>query len=165
MMLPTWAVTSLLMIVGALLWTVPSGEWYSYADIAPVRSRWWLNLMLFAVMAALNLPLQAAAAMSLVQRKGAIWVTVGAFIVWIGSAFMAVTLGGWAMTYYVATDPAVDVGAATALLDRFAHDPRLFAFAQPGSLLVSVGSIVVAVVALALGWYAYRRASVRLATK
>jgi membrane protein implicated in regulation of membrane protease activity len=87
---------------------------------------------------------------------------------------------------------------ATALLDRFAHDGHLFAVGQPGSLMVSIGTILAgvglirsrvlplwipvlsilavggtflpswgpvslitnipaAVVAVAIGWFAYRR--------
>jgi hypothetical protein len=193
-------VTSAFLIIGGLLWTVPSGDWYAYADIEPVRASWWLNLTLLAATFSVGVPLQAVAAMSLVRRRGSVWVTVGAFLSWIGSALLAVTLGGWAMTYYVATDPGLDAGAATALLDRFATDGHLFGFGQPGSLMISLGTIVVAVglirarvvplwlpilslvtvlgmflpawgvlslianvpsaaVAVALGWYAYRRAA------
>jgi len=191
-------VTSAFLIIGGLRWTVPSGEWYGYADIEPVRASWWLNLTLLAATFGVGVPLQAVASMSLVRRRGSVWVTIGAFVTWIGSALVAVTLGGWAMTYYVATDPGLDAGAATALLDRFATDGHLFGFGQPGSLMISLGTILVAVglirarvvplwipivslitvlgtflpswgvmslianvpsavVAIVLGWYAYRR--------
>jgi hypothetical protein len=194
------AVTAAFQVIGCLLWTVPSGEWYDYADIAPVRASFFLDVTLIAATIALAIPLQAVAAMSLVRRRGAVWVTVGGFLAWIGSTLVAASLGGWAMTYYVTTDPGLDRGAATALLDRFAHDGHLFAFGQPGSLMITIGGIVAAVglirgravplwipvvwlltaagtflpswgpmsliagipsavVGIAIGWYAYRRAA------
>jgi hypothetical protein len=193
-------VTAVFQVIGCLLWTVPTGEWYDYADIAPVRGTFFINVTLLAATLALAVPLQAVAAMSLVRRRGAVLVTVGAFLAWIGSTLVAASLGGWAMTYYVATDPGLDRGAATALLDRFAHDGHLFAFGMPGSLMITIGGIVAAVglirgravplwipavwlltapgtflpswgpmsliagipsavVGIAIGWYAYRRAA------
>ena len=194
------AVSAVVQVIGGLLWTVPTGDWYSYADIAPVRGTFFLDVTLLAATIALAVPLQAVAAMSLVRLRGAVWVTVGAFLAWIGSALLAATLGGWAMTYYLATDPGLDRNAATALLDRFAHDGHLFAFGEPGSVMVTIGGIVAAVglirsravplwipvvwlvtaagtflpswgpvsliagipsaiVGIAIGWYAYRRAA------
>jgi hypothetical protein len=194
------AATSIAAAVGGLLWPAPAADWYSYADVAPVRETFWLVLTLVGAAVALGVPLQAAASMSLVRRRGATWVTIGAFTAWIGSALLAVTLGGWATTYYVTTGPGLDPGAAAALLDRFAHDGHLFAIGEPGSLLVSIGTILAgvglirsrvlplwipvlsmltvagtflpswgpvslvtnipaAVVAIAIGWSAYRRAA------
>jgi hypothetical protein len=165
-----------------------------------VRGAFFLDVTLLGATLALAVPLQAVAAMSLVRHRGAVWVTVGAFVAWIGSTLVAATLGGWAMAYYVATDPGLDRGAATALLDRFAHDGHLFAFGQPSSLMVTIGGIVAAIgvirgravplwipvvwlvtaagtflpswgplsliagipsaiAAMAIGWYAYRRAA------
>ena len=190
--------TSAYVAVGSLLWTEPAGDWFRYADIAPVRASWWLNLTLLGAAIALTVPLQALATMSLVRGRGATWVTIGSVLAWVGSALLAVTLGGWASTYHVATDPALDPAAATALLDRFAADARLFGVGQPGSLMISHGTILASVgilrsravprwipivllatvfgtilpswgpvslvanlpgtiVAIALGWYAYRR--------
>jgi hypothetical protein len=199
------AATSIVAVVGGLLWPAPTGDWYSYADVAPVRGTFWLDLTLVGVAIALAVPLQAVALMSLVRRRGATWVTIGAFTVWIGSALLAVALGGWATTYYVATGPGLDPGAAAALLDRFAHDGHLFAVGEPGSLMVSIGTVLAsvglirsrvlplwipvlsiltvggtflpswgsvslitnipaAVVAIAIGWSAYRRATASVVT-
>jgi hypothetical protein len=137
--------TSVFVVVGSLLWTVPAGDWYVYSDVAPVRASFWLDLTLLGATIALAVPLQAVAAMSLARGRGATWVTIGAFIAWIGSALLAVTLGGWATTYYVATDPGLDPGAAGALLDRFADDSHLFGVGEPGSLMISLGTILVGV--------------------
>jgi hypothetical protein len=194
------AATAVFQVIGCLLWTAPAGDWYGYTDIAPVRDSFFLDVTLLAATAALGVSLQAVAVMSLVRHRGALWVTVGAFLAWTGSSFLAATLGGWAMTYYVATDPGLDRGAATALLDRLASDGHLFAFGQPGSLMVTIGGILAAVglirsravplwlpivwlltapgtflpswgplsliagvpsaiVGIAIGWYAYRRAA------
>jgi hypothetical protein len=193
------AISSAFLVIGSLRWTAPSSQWYAYADIAPARSTWWLNLTLLAITVGLGVPLQAVASLSLVRQRGTVWVTIGAFLAWIGSALLAVALGGWALTYYVATDPVLDPGAATVLLDRYATDGHTFGFGQPGSLMISIGTIVVAiglirsrvvplwlpilsfatvlgtflpswgvvslitnlpsaVVAIALGWYAFHRA-------
>jgi hypothetical protein len=200
------AATSIVAVVGGLLWPIPTGDWYSYADVAPVRGTFWLDLTLVGVAIALAVPLQAVALMSLVRRRGATWVTIGAFTVWIGSALLAVALGGWATTYYVATGPGLDPGAAAALLDRFARDGHLFAVGGPGSLMVSIGTVLAgvglirsrvlplwipvlsiltvggtflpswgpvslitnipaAVVAIAIGWSAYRRATASRVTE
>lgn len=139
------AATSIVAVVGGWFWPAPAGDWYSYADVAPVRGTFWLDLTLIGATIALAVPLQAVASMSLVRRRGATWVTIGAFTVWVGSALLAVALGGWATTYYVATGPGLDPGAATALLDRLAHDGHLFAIGEPGSLMVSVGTILAGV--------------------
>jgi len=193
-------VTSAYVAVGSLLWTTPTADWFGYSDVAPVRATWWLNLTALGAAIALTVPLQVLAIMSLVRRRGAPWVTIGSLLAWVGSALLAVTLGGWASTYYVATDPKLDPAVATALLDRFADDVRLFGVGQPGSLMISIGTILVSVgllrsravprwipivllatvagtflpswgpvslvanvpgivVAVALAWYAYRRAA------
>ena len=139
------ATTSIVAVVGGLLWPAPTGDWYSYADVAPVREIFWLDLTLVGAAVVLGVPLQAVASMSLVRRRGATWVTVGAFTVWVGSALIAVTLGGWAMTYYIATGPGLEPGTATALLDHLARDGHLFTIGLPGSLMVSIGTILAGV--------------------
>ena len=63
------AATSIVAVVGGLLWPAPAGDWYSYADVAPVRGTFWLDLTLVGATIALAVPLQAVASMSLVRRR------------------------------------------------------------------------------------------------
>jgi hypothetical protein len=51
--------TSLLAILGSLLWPEPAvGDWYTYQDIAPIRERWWAVLTALSVGLVLNVPAQ-----------------------------------------------------------------------------------------------------------
>ena len=73
---------------GGLYWPEPSagGETYSYADIASYRGLWWGLLGALAVVAIINVPLQAVATMFLVQARGSVWATVGGSLMWGGIA-------------------------------------------------------------------------------
>jgi hypothetical protein len=138
--------TSLLAIVGSLLWPEPAvGDWYSYSDIAPIRERWWAVLTALSVGLVLNVPAQALAALILTPDRGAMWTTAGASIMWVGTGLYAVGGGGWAAVYFFGTHPALDVASGTRLLDQVAEDPRLFAAALPGAVLVALGTVVQAV--------------------
>jgi hypothetical protein len=124
--------TSLLAIVGSLLWPEPAvGDWYSYSDIAPIRERWWAVLTALSVGLVLNVPAQALAALILTPDRGAMWTTAGASIMWVGTGLYAVGGGGWAAVYFFGTHPALDVASGTRLLDQVAEDPRLFAARSP----------------------------------
>ena len=138
--------TSLLAIVGSLLWPEPAvGDWYSYSDIAPIRERWWAVLTALSVGLVLNVPAQAIAALILTPDRGAMWTTAGASIMWVGTGLYAVGGGGWAAVYFFGTHPVLDVASGTRLLDQVAEDPRLFAAALPGAVLVALGTVVQAV--------------------
>jgi putative effector of murein hydrolase len=76
--------TSLLAILGSLLWPEPAvGDWYTYQDIAPIRERWWAVLTALSVGLVLNVPAQALAALILTPDRGAMW-TAGASLMWLG---------------------------------------------------------------------------------
>jgi hypothetical protein len=138
--------TSLLAIVGSLLWPEPAaGDWYTYRDIAPIRERWWAVLTALSVGLVLNVPAQALAALILTPDRGAMWTTAGASLMWLGTGLYAVGVGGWASVYFFGNHPALDVANGTRLLDQVADDPRLFAVALPGALLVALGTVVQAV--------------------
>lgn len=146
MLLGVLVVTSLLAIVGSLLWPEPAaGNWYTYQDIAPIRERWWNVLTGLSVGLVLNVPAQALAALILTPDRGAMWTTAGASLMWLGTGLYAVGVGGWASVYFFGTHPALDVANGTRLLDQVADDPRLFAVALPGALLVALGTVVQAV--------------------
>ncbi len=138
-------VTSLTAVPGGLLWPEPSGggETYTYADIQPLRDRWWGLLVFLSAALVLNVPAQAFATCLLVRRRGAAWATTGGVLMWIGTALYAVGGAGWAAAYYVATAPGVDPGAGASVIDRMAEDSlHLFAPMIAGAGLVAIGTIV-----------------------
>ena len=126
----TIAVAGLIALVGGVLWPEPaSGDWYSYADITPIRDRWWTVLTLLAVSAAVAVPLQALAAMALVRKRGSGWATWGGAAMFLGTGLQVTGVAGWASLYYFATDPSGDPTAVASLLDTVGDDPRLIALA------------------------------------
>jgi hypothetical protein len=138
--------TSVVAVGGSLLWPEPAtGDWYSYQDIAPVRELWWGLLTMLSVSLVLNVPAQAFAALLLTHGRGAMWTTVGAGLMWLGTGLYAVGVGGWAAIYFFGTHPGLDAASGTRLLDAVGDDPRLFAAALPGATLVALGTVVQAV--------------------
>lgn len=138
------ALTALAALPGGLLWPEPSGggETYSYADIQPHRALWWGLLVGLAANLVINVPAQALLTVYLVRARGAAWATVGGIIMWIGTAFYAVGVGGWASAYYFATAPGVD----PSVIERINDDmPHVFGALIPGSLLVAIGTVLQAV--------------------
>jgi hypothetical protein len=139
------ATTSVIALPGGLLWPAPSGggETYTFADIQPLRDRWWILLVFLAGNLILNVPAQALATVILVRRRGAAWATVGGAVMWIGTALYAVGVGGWAAAYYFATDPAVGRPAGTAAMDAIGNDmPHLLGGMIVGSMMVAVGTVI-----------------------
>ena len=142
------AVTSVAAVFGGLLWPEPAGggETYTYADIEPIRDLWWGLLMGLCVLALLNVPTQALAALLLVRRRGATWATLGAALMWLGVAMQGAGVAAWAGAYFFPTDSAVDPAAGTAVIEAANQDSvHLFAVMIPGALLVVVGTVLVAV--------------------
>ncbi|MEV5966194.1 hypothetical protein AB0L70_30780 [Kribbella sp. NPDC051952] len=135
--------TSLAALPGGLLWPSPSGggETYTYADIQPLRDRWWGLLVFLSANLILNVPAQAFLTTYLVRRRGAAWATVGGVIMWVGTALYAVGVGGWAATYYFAT--GMDASIGTPVMEHVADDMfHLFAAMIVGSLSVAVGTVI-----------------------
>ena len=139
------ALTAVASLPGGLLWPSPAGggETYTYADIQPLRDRWWMLLVFLSANLILNVPAQALATVMLVRRRGAAWATAGGAVMWIGTALYAVGVGGWAATYYFATAPAVGEAAGSAVMDAAADDMlHLFVAMITGSLMVAVGTVI-----------------------
>jgi len=136
-------ISNLVAMPGGVLWPEPSGgsETYSYADIQPLRDRWWGLLVLLAAGALLGVPAQAFLTTYLVRKRGAAWATAGGLMMWIGIAFQAVGVGGLAAAYYFAT--GVDATAGTPVIAS-ANDDLLHLFGPmlAGALLVAVGTVV-----------------------
>jgi hypothetical protein len=133
---------------GAYLYpdTASGDTWYRYVDVAPIREFWWGLNILLAVNLILAVPATALAAVILTPRRGAIWTTVGGALMWVGTALYAVGVGGLAVFYYFATDPAaLDPGVAAGFVERFGSGWKLYATAIPGALLVAFGTVVMAI--------------------
>ena len=130
---------------GGLYWPEPSagGETYSYADIASYRGLWWGLLGALAVVAIINVPLQAVATMFLVQARGSVWATVGGSLMWGGIALQATGVAGWASAYYYPTDNSLAPAVGSAVVEAANNDQgHLFGFLIPGALLVVLGTVL-----------------------
>jgi hypothetical protein len=138
------AFTALAALPGGLLWPKPSGsgETYSYADIQPHRALWWGLLVALGANLVINVPAQALLTVHLVRARGAAWATVGGIIMWIGTAFYAVGVGGWAAAYYFTTAPGVDPSVIERVNNDMGH---VLGALIPGSMLVAIGTVLQAV--------------------
>lgn len=137
--------TAVVATLGGLLWpeAASGGETYSYADIAPDRDLWWGLLGGLAVTGVVNVPLQALATMFLVRGRGSVWATVGGSLMWLGIGLQATGVAGWASAYYYPTDPGLEPGIGSAVIDAANSDTvHLFAFLVPGALLVVLGTVL-----------------------
>ena len=137
--------TAVVAAVGGLLWPEAEGggETYSYADIAPDRQLWWGLLGGLSVIGVINVPLQAIATLLLVRGRGSVWATVGGSLMWVGIAMQATGVAGWASAYFYPTDPGLERGIGSAVIEAANNDQgHLFAFLVPGALLVVVGTVL-----------------------
>ena len=138
-------VTAVVAVAGGLLWPEPEGggDTYAYADIAPVRDLWWGLLGGLAIVGVVNVTLQALATMILVRERGSAWATVGGVLMWLGIAAQATGVAGWASAYYYPTDPGLEQGVGSAVVEAANNDPgHLFAFLIPGAALVVLGTVL-----------------------
>lgn len=137
--------TAIAAAVAGVFWPEPDGggETYSYADIAPDRGLWWGLLGGLAVLAVVNVTLQAVATMFLVRGRGSAWATVGGSLMWLGIAAQAVGVAGWASAYFYPTDPALEKSVGSAVIEAANDDEaHLFAFLVSGALLVTLGTVL-----------------------
>jgi hypothetical protein len=136
------AATSVLGVIGIVLWPAASGDFFGYGDVAPIRERFFWTITAMALTFALNVPLQGLAGMVIVRRRASGWATAGAALLWLGAAAQATAMGGWAMLYYFATGPSLPENAARPFLDALVNDGRLFAVALASQSLVILGTIL-----------------------
>jgi hypothetical protein len=141
----TLAVTSVLAVLLTALWPGSAGDWYTYADIAPIRDRWFAVVTVMAVAFVPAVAAQALAAMMLVRAHGAGWATTGGVMMFAGAALQATGMAGWATLYYFATGPALDPATGEAFVSRIGADGLLFVAATPGAILVALGTAAQAV--------------------
>lgn len=139
-------ISNVIATPGGVLWPEPAGggETYSYADIQPLRDRWWGLLVVLSVSALLGVTAQAFLTAYLVRRRGAAWATTGGMLIWIGIAFQAVGVGGLAAAYYFTT--GVDATTGGAVIGNANDDMvHLFGPMLAGALTVAVGTVVQAI--------------------
>src|SRR4051794_32850791 len=141
----TLAGTSVLGLVGTVLWPSGSGDFYTYDDVAPVRDRFYWTISLVVVFFLLNVPLQALAGLVIVQRRGSAWATAGAAVMWLGAAAQATGMAAWTLLYYFTAGPGLPASTARPFVDGFRDDGRLFGLTLIGELVVVLGTILLAV--------------------
>jgi hypothetical protein len=137
--------TAVAATVGGVFWPEAGdgGQTYSYADIAPDRDLWWGLLGTIAVIAFINVTLQALVTMFLVRGRGSVWATVGGSLMWLGIAAQATGVAGWASAYFYPTDPSLERDVGNAVIKAANNDQgHLFAFLIPGALLVMLGTVL-----------------------
>lgn len=137
--------TAVAAAVGGVFWPEPDdgGLTYSYADIQPDRGLWWGLLGAIAVLAVVNVTLQALVTMFLVRGRGSSWATVGGSLMWLGIAAQATGVAGWASAYFYPTDPSLDKSVGSAVIEAANDDEgHLFAFLISGALLVTLGTVL-----------------------
>lgn len=91
------AVTGVAAVPVGVLWpgNTDSGAVLTVADVQSYRQTWWVLIMCGAVLAALNVPAQAIAVLTLVRDRGAKTATWGAGLMWIGAVLQAVGLAAF----------------------------------------------------------------------
>jgi hypothetical protein len=138
--------TSLLAIVGSLLWPEPAvGDWYSYSNIAPIRERWWAVLTALSVGLVLNVPAQALAALILTPERGAMWTTAGAASCGWAPVCTPSVVGAGRLCISLGLMPRSTLRVERASSTRLPRTPACSPPALPGAVLVALGTIVQAV--------------------
>lgn len=141
-------VTAILTVPGGLLWpeTSTGNETYAYGDIEPIRQLWWGLLLGLGAVASLTVTAQAVATLVLVRRRGSMWATWGAGLMWVGIAIQSVGAGFLAGAYYFPTSPDVPHDDGLAVFQAIAEDRlHLFGPLAIGGLIVMVGTVLQAV--------------------
>ena len=141
-------VTSVLGLVLSLLFPLDfeSDAATLRAEVASGREAVRWILVLGAVNLVVGVCALALAGLLLVPVRGAVAATFGTVAMWLGGAFYAVGVGGWAEAFPTATHPALDASASQELVAELIADPaRLFATAGTGAGLVALGTVLLSV--------------------
>ncbi len=118
-----------------------------YAAIAPVRGYVYGFFLVAGVQLIVGVCALAVAGWILTPARGARWGTAGGALIWLGAAVYGVGIGGWAATYYYASDASVLGPATAARLVQHVNDDtaRFLAVPIAGALVVTLGGLVLSV--------------------
>ena len=122
-------------------------NFFTYQSVSHDREFHWGFLTFVATNIVVSAVSVGLASLFLVSRRGWPWATIGFALGIAGAGLYAIGVGGWAMTYFFATDPlALDAATATELVEAVNADSfRLFAAAFSGAILVAIGTLVMAI--------------------
>jgi hypothetical protein len=140
--------TSILGIAVGLWYPDPAnGDHYTYAQISPMRTEWWIWQTIAGTNLVLGVCATAVACWLLVKTRGAVWGTVGGCLLWLGAGLYAVGIGGLATFFYFGTEPAAVDAASGERMVEYAQDhiARLWGPLIAGAVLVALGTVVLAI--------------------
>jgi len=130
------------------VWPIGEGSAHpTYIDLAPQRTYVFAFFALAGIQLVVGVCAAALVGLILAPRRGAGWATVGAALLFLGAAAYGVGLGGWATTYWFATDTSsLPVPAGTALINSVNRDAvHMLLIPIAGAAIVGVGSLVLLV--------------------
>ena len=135
------------LAVSVLFPAVGDSGFFTYDSVVADPEYHWTFLTLVGVMIVGSTVAVGLAGLLLVPRRGWQWATAGFSLAMVGAALYAIGVGGWAMVYSFAADsPALDPSAAAAFVESVNADGyRLFAAAFTGAIVVTIGTILMAV--------------------
>jgi hypothetical protein len=122
-------------------------DFFTYDSVSPDREFHWSFLTFVAANIVVSAISVGLASLILVPRRGWPWATAGFTLGVVGAALYAIGVGGWAMTYFFATDPgALDAATGTTLVEAVNADSfRLFAAAFSGAILIALATLLMAI--------------------
>jgi hypothetical protein len=122
-------------------------NFFTYDSVSADRDFHWSFLTFVAANIVVSAISVGLASVMLVPARGWPWATAGFTLGVIGAALYAIGVGGWAMTYFFATDPtALDASTATALVDSVNDDSvRLFTAAFSGAISIAIATLLMAI--------------------
>jgi len=135
------------LAVSLLFPVAGDNDFFTYDSVSEDREYHWAFLTFVAANIVVSAVAVGLASLLLVPRRGWEWATAGFTLAVIGAGLYAIGVGGWAMTYFFATDPgALDAETATRLVEAVNADSfRLFTAAFAGAILIAIATILMAV--------------------
>ncbi len=138
-------VTAFALALVSHVWPIGAGSDHpKYVDLAPQRTYVFVFFALAGVQLVVGVCAAALVGLILAPRRGARWATIGAALLFVGGAAYGVGLGGWATSYWFATDASsLPAPAGAALVDGMNHDTvHMLLLPIAGAIVVGVGSLV-----------------------
>ena len=122
-------------------------DFFTYDSVSADREFHWSFLTFVAANIVVSSISVGLASLMLVSRHGWPWATAGFTLGVVGAGLYAIGVGGWAMTYFFASDPGVlDPATATALVDAVNADSfRLFTAAFAGAISIAIATLLMAI--------------------